>query len=154
MVRYAFKQQTRCAIDQRSINDIAVSGDPADISSTPVCIFIPDIKNPFVRLHYVNKVPGCRMEYTLGLSCTAAGVKNEERVFRIHNLWSAVVGNILCANLLIPPEIPSFTYMRFHTQSAHYNNVGDVGARLQRLISLFLALDDFAPPCVAVGANQ
>src|SRR6185295_15538922 len=46
-VRGAFIHETRCTIQQRAINDIAVPRDPADISRAEVGVLFLKIENPF-----------------------------------------------------------------------------------------------------------
>ena len=46
--RYTFKHQADCTVVKRAINNIAMTGNPADISSTPVDLAILVVKNQFL----------------------------------------------------------------------------------------------------------
>src|SRR5260370_35263257 len=48
-IRRAFVHERGRTVRERTVNDIAVSGDPADVRSAPEKVFIADIENVFHR---------------------------------------------------------------------------------------------------------
>ena len=58
MIGRAFVHQHRRAVRKRSVNDIAVPGYPANVSSAPVEVLIFDIENPFGRKVGLQQISG------------------------------------------------------------------------------------------------
>ena len=102
IVGYAFKHDAGSALGQRAVNDVAVTGNPADIGRAPVSIFILIIEDPFESGHDVEQVAGGGVQNALGLAGAAAGVEDEQRIFSIHFLGLAGFLDIVLRHLVIP----------------------------------------------------
>ncbi len=50
----AFKHNSSCAKTKRAIKDITMPGNPADISCTPINIFVIKIKYPLTGVHGIH----------------------------------------------------------------------------------------------------
>ena len=84
--RHAFEHQRGRAIGQRSVDDIAVSGDPAHIGGAPVHIALVIIEHVLMRHRGPDEIAAGCVQHALGLAGGAGRVKDEQRVFRVHFL--------------------------------------------------------------------
>ena len=58
-VRCAFIHDNSCAIRERTIDDVAMTGDPPDIGRAPKDILIADIKDVFGGAINIHQVAAC-----------------------------------------------------------------------------------------------
>ena len=65
----AFKHQRCSAVCKRAINNVAVTGYPANVGGAPVDIVIVNIENNFVSKGDVHQVSTCCVDNSLGLAC-------------------------------------------------------------------------------------
>ncbi len=65
---YAFKHDCCGTIRQRTVNNITVTGDPADVCRTPVHIVFPVLKYIFKGKRRVYHIPGGGMYHSFGRS--------------------------------------------------------------------------------------
>src|SRR5271156_4034445 len=79
----AFVHHDGCAVRERAVNDVTVSGDPADVGGAPIKVFIAQIENEPGAPHALQQVTGGSVQDALGFSGGAAGVENVERMFGI-----------------------------------------------------------------------
>ncbi len=100
---HAFEHHRRRAIRERTIDDIGVPCDPTNISRAPVNVVFFQIEDIFVGHGRPDEIATRRVKDAFGLSCRAAGVENEKRIFRLHRLWRAIVGD--CLYGFIQPDI-------------------------------------------------
>ncbi len=56
VIRHPFKHQRCGPVGQRPIDDIAVPGDPADVSRTPVDFTLLIVKNIFMRHRGIDQI--------------------------------------------------------------------------------------------------
>src|SRR5436305_426376 len=82
-VRCAFIHERSGAIRQRAVDDIAMSGYPADISGAPVNVLFPQVEDIFGCRINPNQVTPGRMQNALRFSSRSTGVKNVERMLAI-----------------------------------------------------------------------
>lgn len=55
-------------VGQRSVNNVGVSGDPADVGGAPVNFARVVVEDVFKSRRRVHEVPGCRVLHALGLA--------------------------------------------------------------------------------------
>ena len=75
--RHAFEDDFGCAHRQRAINDIAVSGDPAYVGSTPEHVARFVVEYPLHGNHGAEQIACAGMLYALGFAGGAGGVENK-----------------------------------------------------------------------------
>ena len=83
---HAFEHHRGRTIEQRAIDDVAVSGDPTDVGGAPVDVaglVLKDVGKAVACIHHVSAT--C-MDHALGLARAARGVEDEEQVLGIHGL--------------------------------------------------------------------
>jgi hypothetical protein len=70
--------------EERGIYDVGMSGDPPDITTAEEDIIVVDVEHVFPSGCSSNQVPCSGMHDALWLARRARGVKQEQRIFRIH----------------------------------------------------------------------
>ena len=72
----AFVHQAGRAIHQRAINDVAVSGNPANVGSAPISIFLVEIEHPLRRDVSADGISAAGVHYALGFARRARRIKD------------------------------------------------------------------------------
>ena len=80
----AFVHQSGGAILQRSIDDVAVAGDPTNVGSAPIRVFFFEIEYPFCGEIRGDGIPAGRVHDALRFSRRAGCVEDVEHVFGVH----------------------------------------------------------------------
>lgn len=76
--------------DERSIDNVGVTGNPTDITATEEGIGVVDVEDVLAGHGGAEQVAGGCVHDTLGLASGAGGVEQEERVLRVHGLGRVV----------------------------------------------------------------
>ena len=66
IIRHALKHQRRRAIGERAIDDVAVAGDPADVSRAPVDIAVMVVEHILMRHRRIDEIAAGRVHDALG----------------------------------------------------------------------------------------
>jgi len=90
IVGHPFEHQGRRAIRERTIDDIAVAGDPADVGRTPIDFAGPVIEHLRMGHRRPEQIAARAVQDALGRAGGTGGVEDEQRVFRAHSLGRAV----------------------------------------------------------------
>src|SRR3546814_20347472 len=90
--RRAFVHQHRRATSERTVADVAVTGDPADIGGTPEHIVVTQIEHPLATGHGAEQIAGTRMLDALRLAGGTGGVEQEQRMFGLDPFGFAALG--------------------------------------------------------------
>ena len=88
---HSFKHQGAGADSERAIDNIGVTGHPADVSGTPVGFTLAIVKHILHRHGRLKQVAARRMQYALGFTGRSRGIKNEQRVLTVHPFGFAVI---------------------------------------------------------------
>ena len=151
-VRRAFIHQASRTIGQRTVDQVAVAGDPADVGAAPIDVVLAEIENVFRRGVGLGEVTGCGVEDALGFSGRAAGVENEERVLAV------VVDNrrvgIDVFQFAMPPDIASFLDMDLIVGTAEDDHFLDRRFTGQRGIDIVLERNDGTAAVATVGRDH
>ena len=87
-VRCAFINHLRRAVCERAVDNVGVTGHPADVGGTPVHIgFWFEIKNVVMREGRLRQVATTRVQDAFGLTGGARRVQNEEWMLGVENVW-------------------------------------------------------------------
>src|SRR5215469_14033486 len=81
---YAFEENAGNSIHEWTINNIAMSGNPADVGGAPVDIVLLDIENEFRCCINTDRIATLDVYHTFGLARAATCVKNVKQIFTIH----------------------------------------------------------------------
>src|SRR5690606_5137838 len=141
---YAFKKNTGSTVAQRTVDNITVTGNPANISGTPINI-------GFAILKYILKGIGgiyhiaCRgMHHDFRLSGRAGSVQDKQRVFGIHGFSFAFVVGSLKQGL--QPLVATFLHFYFTVNAFGHQYGFYSGTALQGFVyNAFEVYGFFAP---------
>ena len=112
-LRHAFVKNAGSGQRHRSIDDVGVAGDPADVSHAPVHVVGMDVLVILGRAGDVGEVAAGAMLAALGFAGGAAGVHQEERSVGIH-------GNGL-------DDVPAIIFQDFVDEKIALHDHGRVG---------------------------
>src|SRR5690554_3548608 len=151
---HAFKHQCRSTIGQRAINDIAVTGDPAHVSSTPVDIAIVVIEHILVGQAGINHVAASSVLEPLGRAGRTGGVEDEERVFGVHFLGRTVTG--LLVHYFVIPDVATVVPVNLAAGTLdHQHLVAHLGTQTcQRSVDVILERHLLATAYGLVSGNH
>jgi hypothetical protein len=90
-IRSAFVHEGRGAVLQGSINDIAMTGDPADVGGAPVHVLFLEVKDQFRRDVSTHGIPAGGVQDALRFARRAGRIQKEERVLGIERLCRALI---------------------------------------------------------------
>src|SRR5690606_29158267 len=88
--RHTLEHQGGGPVAQRSVDDIGVAGNPADVSGAPVHLALVVVEYVVVSQGSTEQVTAGGMQHALGLAGGAGGVEDEQRVLAVHGLRFAV----------------------------------------------------------------
>ena len=91
VIRSAFIHDLGHSVGERTVGDVGMPGDPADVGSAPIDVVILHIENVFAGGVSAGEVSAGSVENTLGLSGGSGGVENEKRVLAVE-AFSFVLG--------------------------------------------------------------
>src|SRR6266436_6761999 len=105
----AFVHDHRGPIRQRTINDIAVTGDPAHVGRAPKDVFIANIEDVFHGGVNTDEITTSGVQNSLWLSSGPAGVEKVKRMLAIERSRWAIYIHIL--QFAVPPNIAAFLHV-------------------------------------------
>src|SRR5438128_11757423 len=79
-VRYALVHNSRCAIRERTINNITVSGYPADVGGAPKNVFVTNVEHVFHGRVNADEITARRMQNSFRFSRGTTRVKKIKRI--------------------------------------------------------------------------
>jgi hypothetical protein len=138
--------------NKRSVDDVSVASDPADIATTEEDIGVVNVKDVLASHGSAEQVAGGCVHNTLRLTGGAGCVEQEERVLRVHGLRGVVRGPLL--GLLMPPKITTLSERHLGTSALVDQAVGDVWALLESIVHNLLGANGLAAALAFVGGND
>ena len=153
-VRRTLVEDPGGSVGQGAVNDIAVPGDPADVGRAPVDVLLLGIEDPLVSQGSPQQIACGGVQNALGLGRGARGVKNEQRVLRVHGLGLAVGRDIF--DRPVPPDVPGLVHLhrsRLPDPSNHHHLL-DTGAALQGLVDVSFERNDLTAAVAPVGGDH
>src|SRR4029078_12993850 len=85
-----FEHQRNGAVREWPVNDVAVAGDPADVGGAPLEVAAVIVEHVLVGYGGVEQIAAGGVQHALRLAGGAGGVKDEQRVLRLHLLAWAI----------------------------------------------------------------
>ena len=140
--RHALEHQRDGAVRERSVDDIGVARDPADIGRAPVDVARLVVEDVFMRHRGPDHVATGRVQHALGLPGRTGGVEDEERVFGAHRFGLAI--GRLCGHQLGIVDIARGIPGDIGTGAAHHDDAVDIAGAGQRLVDIGLQRDGAA----------
>src|SRR5205809_7536598 len=119
-VRRALVHNGRRTIRQWTINNIAVAGNPADVSGAPKNIFVANVEDVFHGRINADEITACRMQNSLRFPSGAARVEKIERMLAVELRWRAVDTDVLYFPM--PPHIAASFHDNFVSYASKNNH--------------------------------
>jgi len=138
--------------EQRSVDDIGVTSDPANVTTAEEAVIVVDVKDVLTSHGSTEQVTSGGVHDTLGLTGGTGGVEQEERVFGVDRLRREVVGVLL--NLLVPPEVTTRGPRDLSTGPLVDENAGDIRALLESLVNNALGTNDLATTATLISGDN
>src|SRR5438067_9934978 len=86
---------SRRTIRQRTINNVAVPGHPADVSGAPKNIFVANVEDVFHGRIDAHEITACRMQNSLRFPSGTAGIEKVEWMLTVERRWRALGIDVL-----------------------------------------------------------
>src|SRR5580765_3925246 len=129
-VRCALIHDNSCAIRERTIDDVAVTGDPAHISCAPKNILIADIEDVFGGAINVHQVAAGRVQNSFRFAGRSARVEKIKRMLAVEGR-----GWTICVHILqfsMPPNVAAFLHLDLVCRAAKNDYAPDRRAIAER----------------------
>ena len=104
--RHAFVKDTGSGQGQRTVNDIGVTRDPADVGHAPVHVFGMNVLDVLGSAGHIGEVAASAVLAAFGLSGASAGVHKKQRRFRIHRNGRHDFTHVFGEDLVNPDVAP------------------------------------------------
>ena len=91
-----------------AVDNIRMARDPTDVRGAPIDVTVLDVEDRLEGGGDVGEVATCCVQDALGLSRAAAGVEDEQRMFRIELCRRALRARIL--HQVVPPKIAALLH--------------------------------------------
>ena len=141
------------AIGQWAVDDIAVTGDPADIGCTPIDVGLRlDVEDIVVRVGGLRQVSTGGVHDAFGLAGGAGGVEQEKRVLGIEGLGGVLGGGRI--DRLVPPQVATVGPIYVDSGAAHHQNVLHRGLPGDRLVHGGLQRHRTPTPVLPIGGDH
>ncbi len=140
----AFVDHAGGAVRQRTIDDIGMPGDPADIGRGPVDVVILDVEDDSVRGRNASEIAAGGVQDAFRLGSGSGGVQEVEHVFALHLLRLTV--RRLLRHDVVPPDITPFGPVHLLTSALDHEHLLDGWGGLQRFVHI-----DLEPGCRAAA---
>lgn len=148
----AFENDGRATKKKRRIDDVGVSGDPANVTTAEEAIVVMNVKDVLAGHRGTKEVAGSSVHNTLGLTSRTRGVEEEEGVLGAHRLRSEIAGVLL--DLLMPPNVTPIGPRDFGTSALVDQHTGHIGALLEGLIDNALGANHLATTLTLVRGDN
>src|SRR4029079_15791757 len=152
IVRHAFEHQRDGAVRERPVDDVAVTGDPADVGGAPVDVAIVIIEHVLVRDRGVDQIAAGGVQHAFWLPGGAGGVKDEQRVLRLHLLaWA--IGRHGLGNVVVI-DVAALLHVDGRVGALDHDDGSDTAGLLAGLVDIGLERNLAAAAHALVGGND
>ena len=151
-VRRALIHQGGRAQCERTINNVTVAGDPADVRCAPVKILVAQIEDIFRRRINPEQIAAGGVQNSFRFSGRAAGVKNVKRMLGIECHRLAIRIDVF--QLAMPPNVAAFFHVNFIARSPENDDTFDRGAAAESMIDILFQRDNRAAAIAAIRRDQ
>ena len=131
---HAFEHERGGAVGERSVDDVGVTGDPADIGGAPVDVPLVIVEYVLVGHRRMEEIPRRTVLYALGPAGGTGGVENEQGILRGHRFRLA--GRRLVVGEIVVPDIPSVDPGHLRPRAFHGHDGMHAGALGQRRLGI------------------
>jgi len=148
----AFEKDAGVTVAQRAVNNVAVTGDPSDVGGAPVSVFFPHVKSELLGHGGIQQVAGLGVDDALGLPGRTGGVKDEQRIFRVHFFGLAVT--VRFGHQFFVPDISAFLHVNGCSGAFHNHHGFHAGTLSHGLVAGVFLGNGFGAAVGAVAGNN
>ncbi|MNZ61758.1 hypothetical protein D3C78_798590 [compost metagenome] len=152
VARHALEDQRGRAVGQRTVDDVAVAGDPADVGGAPEDFAVAVVQHVLEGHRCLQQVATGGVQHAFGFAGAAGGVEDEQRVFGVHRLGRAIGAGF--AQGLLVLDVPSFDPIHLYVSALDHQHGAHVRAALQRLVDVLLEWHGPAAAHAFVGGDH
>ena len=142
VVGHALEHDRRGAERERTVHDVGVTGDPADVGGAEEDVVVVIVERVLHGHRRVDQVAAGGVQHALRLAGRPGGVEDEQRVLGVHPLDGAVVTDVVGAHLLVVPEVATRLHVDGVLRTRDHEHRLDAGALEQGLVGHGLERDD------------
>src|SRR5207249_3262842 len=140
------------AVREWSEDDVAVTGDPADVRRAPVHVVVLHIEYELVGRRDAGEIPGCRVHDALWLRGRPRRVEEIEHVLALERFGRAL--RLLAVDDLVPPDVASLAPRHLLLRAADDQDFLDALRLSDRVVGVLLEWDDAALAIAAVRRDE
>src|SRR5215813_4773215 len=122
-IRRTFVHHRCRAVSERTIDDVAVAGDPANISGTPKNILISNVEDVFRGRVNANQITARSVEDAFWFPCGAAGIEKVKGMLAVEGHRRTVRIDIF--QLAKPPDVAAFFHVNVISGAAKNDDAPD-----------------------------
>ena len=153
-VRRPLVQHRGSGVAQRPVDDVAVTGDPADVGRTPVDIALRlQVEDVVVRRRGADEIPARRVRDPLRLRGRAGRVHEEKEILSVHRLGRAARG-VGGGVEVVQPAIATVLHRHVVSRALHDEAGTDTRRGRHRVVGGALQGHRRAPPPRLVLGDQ
>ena len=152
----ALVDDPRGAVGERPEDDVAVSGDPADVGCAPVNRFRLDVEDVVVRGRDADEIAGGGVDDAFGFGGRAARVEQVQQILRVHGFAGAVFRVVVdFLQNFVSPDVPALGKRHVASGAPHDQAAFDGRRVLHRGVRVcFQGHLVAAPPSLVLGDHQ
>ena len=133
---HAFEHHRGRPVGERPVDNIAVAGDPADVSGAPEHVALMIVERVLVGHRGINDVAPGGVDHAFRHAGRAGGIEDEQRVLGGHFLGRAIGGDI-CLHLM-QPVVAARGHGNLAAGAFDDKHFGVMCDRLKRLVAIDL----------------
>src|SRR5450432_203700 len=137
---------------ERTVDNVTVTGDPADIRGAPVDVVLAQIEDVFRGGINADEIAPGRMQDAFRFAGRTAGVENVKWMLAIEGNGRAVGVDIF--QLAMPPDVAAFLDVDLVAGPPENDHPPDCRPALERFIDVVLERDDRAAPKTVIRRDD
>ena len=141
------------AIEKRSVHDVAVAGDPADVGGAPVHVFSGMmIEDVLEGVRHLREIPTRGVHDAFGLAGSARCVQQEQQLLGVHRFSNTRAACL--RHQFVVPVVTARLHRYFVAAAANNHNVFDTWRGFERSIRMGLQRKHLTTAPTTIGRNQ
>ena len=149
----ALVDDTRAAVGQRPVDDVAVTGHPPDVRSAPVHVGVRlQVEDVLVRERDLGEIAPGRVHDALGLGSGPRGVEQVQQVLGVHLLGRAVGGR--AGDEVVVPVVPTVDHLDIGVASVDDDDGLHRRGLAHRSVDIGFQRRGCTPPITSVGSDD
>ena len=150
----ALEQDAGDAVAERTVDDVAVTRDPADVGRAEVDVVVVQVEDVLGGVVHVEQVAAGAVQHALGRARGARGVEDEERVLGVDRHRRAVGGDVGGGHLVVVPDVAAGRHGHVAVDALDDDDLLDRGLAGDGDVGVGLAGRGLGAAVALVGADE